>query len=164
MVLNIFFYFGEAKHKLSIVRLDNLWALRKEPTDIFAKRSFESVIVGYILSLESYVTAPFGRFFATYRKGNILDKNKTNITNEKIYRIELTNEEYEYLENLKKEFCNKLSKMSNEEITEYLKSFYPEQNLNFEKEIKGTVYKVNTYFNKDSEHTILTRFFEIFQK
>ncbi len=37
--------------------------------------------------------------------------------------------------------------MSNEEITEYLK-VYPEQNLNFEKEIKGTVYKVNTYFNK----------------
>ena len=47
---------------------------------------------------------------------------------------------------------------------EYLKSFYPEQNLNFEKEIKGSVYKVNTYFNKNSEHTILTRFFEIFQK
>ena len=65
---------------------------------------------------------------------------------EKIYRIELTNEEYEFLGNLKTEFCNKLSKM------------------NVEKEIKGTVYKVNTYFNKDSEHTILTRFFEIFQK
>ena len=46
--------------------------------DIFTKRSFESVIVGYILSLESYVTAPFGRSLATYRKGNILDKNKTN--------------------------------------------------------------------------------------
>ena len=30
--------------------------------DIFAKRSFESVIVGYILSQESYVTAPFGRY------------------------------------------------------------------------------------------------------
>lgn len=54
--------------------------------------------------------------------------------------------------------------MTKEEITEYLKSFYPEQNLNFEKVIKGTVYKVNIYFNKDSEHTILTRFFEIFQK
>ena len=83
---------------------------------------------------------------------------------EKIYRIELTNEEYEFLENLKIEFCNKISKMSNEGITEYFKSFYPEQNLNSEKEIKGTVYKVNTYFNKDSVHTILTRFFEIFQK
>ena len=84
--------------------------------------------------------------------------------NEKIYRIELTNEEYEFLENLKKEFCNKLSKMSNEEIMEYLKSFYPEQNLNFEKEIKGTVYKVNTYFSKDSEYTILQELFRIFRK
>lgn len=84
--------------------------------------------------------------------------------NEKIYRIELTNEEYEFLENLKTEFCNKFSKMNNEERAEYLKSFYSEQNLNFEKEIKDTVYKVNTYFNKDAEHTILTRFFEIFQK
>lgn len=83
---------------------------------------------------------------------------------EKIYRIELTNEEYEFLDNLRNEFCNKFSKMNNEERAEYLKSFYPEQNLNFEKEIKGTVYKVNTYFNKNSEHTILTRFFEIFQK
>lgn len=86
------------------------------------------------------------------------------LDNEKIYRIELTNEEYNFLENLKNEFCNKLSKMTKEEIKEYLKSFYPEQDLNFEKEIKGTVYKVNTYFNNDSEHTILTRFFEIFRK
>ena len=84
--------------------------------------------------------------------------------NEKIYRIELTNEEYEFIQNLKNELCDKLSKMTKEELTEYLKSFYPEQNLNFEKEIKGTVYKVNTYFNKNSEHTILTRFFEIFKK
>ena len=84
--------------------------------------------------------------------------------NEKIYRIELTNEEYEFLENLITEFCNKLSKMGNEEITEYLKSFYPEQNLNFEKEIKGTVYKVNTYFSKDSEYTILQDLFRIFRK
>ena len=84
--------------------------------------------------------------------------------NEKIYRIELTNEEYEFIQNLKNELCDKLSKMTKEDLTEYLKSFYPEQDLNFEKEIKGTIYKVNTYFNKDSEHTILTRFFEIFKK
>ncbi|MDE5830736.1 MAG: hypothetical protein K2H53_03555 [Clostridia bacterium] len=83
---------------------------------------------------------------------------------EKIYRIELTNEEYEFIQNLKNELCDKLSKMTKEELTEYLKSFYPEQDLNFEKEIKGTIYKVNTYFNKDAEHTILTRFFEIFKK
>ena len=84
--------------------------------------------------------------------------------NEKIYRIELTNEEYEFLENLENEFCNKLSKMNNEERAEYLKSFYPEQNLNFEKEIKGTVYKVNTYFSKNSEYTILQDLFRIFRK
>ena len=84
--------------------------------------------------------------------------------NEKIYRIELTNKDYEFLENLKNEFCNKLSKMTKEERAEYLKSFYPEQNLNFEKEIKGTVYKVNTYFSKDSEYTILQDLFRIFRK
>ena len=83
---------------------------------------------------------------------------------EKIYRIELTNEEYEFLGILKTEFCNKLSKMNDEERAEYLKNFYPEQNLNFEKEIKGTVYKVNTYFSKDSEYTILQDLFRIFRK
>lgn len=30
--------------------------------DTFPKRSFESAIVGYILLLESYVTAPCGRY------------------------------------------------------------------------------------------------------
>ena len=54
--------------------------------------------------------------------------------------------------------------MSKDELRQYFENLCIEQNLNFEKEIKGTVYKVNTYFNKDSEHTILTRFFEIFQK
>ena len=84
--------------------------------------------------------------------------------NEKIYRIELTNEEYDFLENLKNEFCNKLSKMNKEEITEYFKSLYPEKNLNFEKQINGKTYKVNTYFNEDSEYTILQILFEILRK
>ena len=84
--------------------------------------------------------------------------------NEKIYRIELTNEEYEFLKNLKKEFCNKLSKMNNEEITEYLKSFYPEQNLNFEKEINGTIYKVNTHFDVNAEESILNKLFRLTKK
>ena len=84
--------------------------------------------------------------------------------NEKIYRIELTNKEYEFIENLKNEFCNKLSKMSNEEIIEYLKSFCPEQDLYFEKQIKETTYKVNTYFNQSSEYTILQSLLRIFEK
>ena len=83
---------------------------------------------------------------------------------EKIYRIELTNEEYEFLENLENEFCNKLSKMNNEERAEYLKSFYPEQNLNFEKEINGTVYKVNTYFDENAEESILNKIFRLTKK
>ena len=76
MKMKILFWFGESKHKLSIARLDNLWALRKEPTDIFPKQSFESVIVGYILSLESYVTAPFGRFLLPARKDILYGQNK----------------------------------------------------------------------------------------
>lgn len=81
-----------------------------------------------------------------------------------VYKLELTEEEYKFIESLRNELYDKLSKMSENELREYFENLCIEQNLNFEKEIKGTVYKVNTYFNKDSEHTILTRFFEIFQK
>ena len=84
--------------------------------------------------------------------------------NEIIYRIELTNEEYEILENLLKDLDNKFSKMDKDEIKRYFENLCIEQNLNFEKEIKGTVYKVNTYFSKDSEYTILQDLFRIFRK
>lgn len=75
-----------------------------------------------------------------------------------VYRLELTDKEYEFIENLKNELYDKLSKMSESELKEYFENLYIEQNLNFEKEIKGTVYKVNTYFNKDSEYTIDNNF------
>ena len=81
-----------------------------------------------------------------------------------VYRLELTDKEYEFIENLRNELYDKLSKMSESELRKYFENLCIEENLNFEKEIKGTVYKVNTYFNKNAEHTILTRFFEIFQK
>ena len=84
--------------------------------------------------------------------------------NEIIYRIELTNEEYEILENLLKDLDNKFSKMDKDEIKKYFENLCIEQNLNFEKEIKGTFYKVNTYFSKDSEYTILQDLFRIFRK
>ena len=42
-----------------------------------------------------------------------------NDNNEKIYRIELTNEEYEFLENIKNELKHKLSKMNKEELIVY---------------------------------------------
>ena len=87
-----------------------------------------------------------------------------NDNNEKIYRIELTNEEYNFLENLRNELYHKLLKMNKEELIEYFKSLYPEENLNFEKQINGKTYKVNTYFNEDSEYTILQILFEILRK
>ena len=87
-----------------------------------------------------------------------------NDNNEKIYRIELTNEEYKFLENLKNELKHKLSKMNKEELIEYFKSLCPEKNLNFEKQINGKTYKVNTYFNENSEYTILQILFEILRK
>ena len=87
-----------------------------------------------------------------------------NDNNEKIYRIELTNEEYEFLENIKNEVKHKLSKMNKEELIEYFKSLCPEENLNFKKQINGKTYKVNTYFNEDSEYTILQILFEILRK
>ena len=81
-----------------------------------------------------------------------------------IYKLELTDEQYIFLEQVKNEYIEKLSKMNKEELLDYIKTLCPEQDLNFEKEIKGTVYKVNTYFSKDSEYTILQELFRIFRK
>lgn len=84
--------------------------------------------------------------------------------NNEIYRIELTNEEYNFLEKLRNELYNKLSKMNKEELIEYFKSLCPEKDLNFEKQINDKTYKVNTYFNENSEYTILQILFEILRK
>ena len=81
-----------------------------------------------------------------------------------VYRLELTNEEYKILEDLQKELYDKFSKMTKDELKRYFENMLMEQNLNFEKEINGTVYKVNTYFSKDSEYTILQELFRIFRK
>ncbi len=84
--------------------------------------------------------------------------------NEKIVITGLTDKEYEFIENIRKENAERLSKMSKEELLEYIKTLCPEQELNFEKQIKGTTYKVNTYFNENSEYTILQILFEILRK
>ena len=85
--------------------------------------------------------------------------------NEKIYKIELTNEEYEYVENLKKEYYKKLNKMTKEERLQYFRNNYcNEQKLNFEKEINGTIYKVNTCFDENAEESILNKFFRLTKK
>ena len=72
------FYAGSLKFfsgKISCFLASNFVSLA-EPTDTFPKQSFESVIVGYILSLESYVTAPFGRFLLPARKDILYGQNK----------------------------------------------------------------------------------------
>ena len=78
-----------------------------------------------------------------------------NDNNEK-YRIELSNEEYEYVENLKQEYYKKLENMTKNERLQYFRdNIAIENKLNFEKEINGTIYKVNTYFDENAEESIL---------
>ncbi len=84
--------------------------------------------------------------------------------NDKIVITGLTDEEYDFIENIRKENAERLRKMSKEELLDYIKVLCPEQDLNFEREIKGTTYKVNTYFNIDSEYTILQSLLGIFGK
>ena len=78
-----------------------------------------------------------------------------NDNNEK-YRIELSNEVYEYVEKLKQEYYKKLENMTKNERLQYFRdNIAIENKLNFEKEINGTIYKVNTYFDENAEESIL---------
>jgi len=82
-----------------------------------------------------------------------------------VYKLELTAEEYEYIEKLKEEYYEKLNKMTKEERLQYFRNNYcNEQKLNFEKEINGTIYKVNTHFNETAEESILQQFFRLTKK
>ena len=87
-----------------------------------------------------------------------------NDNNEK-YRIELSNEEYEYVEKLKQEYYKKLENMTKDERLQYFRdNIAIENKMNFEKEINGTIYKVNTYFDKNAEESILNKFFRLTKK
>ena len=87
-----------------------------------------------------------------------------NDNNEK-YRIELSNEEYEFVEKLKKEYYKKLQNMTKDERLQYFRdNIAIENKLNFEKEINGTIYKVNTYFDENAEESILNKFFRLTKK
>ncbi|EGJ5563689.1 transposon-encoded TnpW family protein [Salmonella enterica] len=82
--------------------------------------------------------------------------------NEKIYRIEHPDEEYAYVENLKQEYYKKLENMTKDERLQYFRdNIAIENKLNFEKEINGTVYKVNTYFDENAEESILAKIFRL---
>ena len=81
------------------------------------------------------------------------------------YRIELSNEEYEYVEKLKQEYYKKLENMTKDERLQYFRdNIAIENKLNFEKEINGTIYKVNTYFDENAEESILNKFFRLTKK
>ncbi len=84
--------------------------------------------------------------------------------NDKIVITGLTDEEFEFIENIRKENAEKLSKMDKNKLLEHYNNIYTEQNLNFEKQINGTTYKVNTYFRNTSEYTIFQNFLRIFEK
>ena len=70
-------------------------------------------------------------------------------------RIEFTHEEYEFVMAVKDDAYKKLSLMSKEERLSFFRKLCYEKNLNIEKEIDGTVYKVNSYFNNNSDETIV---------
>ena len=82
-----------------------------------------------------------------------------------VYKLELTDKEYNYIEKAKQEYYSKLSKMTKEERLQYFRDkILIENNLNFEKEINGTVYKVNAYFNDDSQESILQKIERMIKK
>ena len=79
-----------------------------------------------------------------------------------VYRLELTDKEFKYLEDLKQEYYNKLNKITKEQRLQYFRdNIAIEKNLNFEKEINGTIYKVNAYFNEKNYESILDKFFRL---
>ena len=80
-----------------------------------------------------------------------------------VYRLELTDKEFKYLEDLKQEYYNKLNKMTKEQRLQYFRdNIAIEKNLNFEKQINGTIYKINAYFNNEKDYeSILDKFFRL---
>ena len=82
-----------------------------------------------------------------------------------VYKLELTDKEFNYIEKAKQEYYSKLSKMTKEERLQYFRNkILIENNLNFEKEINGTIYKVNAYFNDDSQESILQKIERMIKK
>ena len=78
-------------------------------------------------------------------------------------RIELTEKEIDLINNSVNDFISKLDTMTKDERLAYFKEMCPENNLNFEKEINGKIYKVNAYFNGESNQTILNQIYTIIE-
>ena len=78
-------------------------------------------------------------------------------------RIELTEKEISLINNSVDEFMQKLDTMTKDERLAYFKEMCPENNLNFEKEINGKVYEVNSHFNNESNLSILNQIYTIME-
>ena len=76
-------------------------------------------------------------------------------------KIELTEKEIDLIKNSVDDFIEKLDTMTKDERMAYFKEMCPEKYLNFEKEINGKKYIVNTYFNENSNQTILNEIYTI---
>lgn len=70
-------------------------------------------------------------------------------------KLELTKQEYDLLNEIREKTFSKLSAMTREQRLERF-SHYPHP-INFQKEIKGTVYTVNTHFNNSANETIIEK-------
>ena len=78
-----------------------------------------------------------------------------------VYIMKLT-DEFKCIEQAKKEYHENLSKMTKEERLQHFRDKYCMENkLNLEKEINGTTYKVNAYFNKQASESILQKIFRL---
>ena len=78
-------------------------------------------------------------------------------------KIELTEKEIDLIKKSVDDFFVKLDTMTKDERMAYFKEICPENNLNFEKEINGKIYKVNAYFNEESNQTILNQIYAIME-
>ena len=76
-------------------------------------------------------------------------------------RLELTEKEIDLVKKSVDDYIKELDTMTKDERLAHFKEMCPERYLNFEKEINGKVYQVNTFFNKDSNEAILNQLFRI---
>lgn len=76
-------------------------------------------------------------------------------------RLELTEKEIDLVKKSVDDYIKELDTMTKDERLAHFREMCPERYLNFEKEINGKVYQVNTFFNKDSNEAILNQLFRI---
>lgn len=78
-------------------------------------------------------------------------------------KIELTEKEIDFINKSVYDFFANLDTMTKDKRMAYFKEICPENNLNFEKEINGKIYKINAYFNEESNQTILNQIYTIIE-